>query len=269
MSQENEQFIFYDDPIRFSVPEHETAQTSRELGYMRWLLTLDIQQAVGVINAQQRREIITRALLLRDERLAELTNKSREANQFARTDKLTQLPNRFAFEEKLAELSNSAENFGMLFVDLDHFKSINDAHGHLQGDAVLVETGFRIESAVRQVNVDSREQLATGDRRENPNKDFVARYGGEELVVLFPGVNDLEVLFTKAEKVREAVSGSPYRIDDPFGRTISLDVSLSIGGAIHQIGNDTKLTIQKADTQLYRSKQTGRNRTNIAGFTTK
>jgi diguanylate cyclase (GGDEF)-like protein len=129
----------------------------------------------------------------------------------------------------------------IIFADLDHFKRINDEHGHLAGDAVLREVCRRAGAVLRPY-------------------DSLGRYGGEELLIVLPACGRdgaLEV----AERVRAAVAALP--VDTDFG---AIPCSLSIGVAV--AGEGVTIPSQKlihlADDALYRAKQAGRNRVEMA-----
>ena len=153
----------------------------------------------------------------------------------ALTDPLTALPNRRGLER---ELSRGAYRgmWGLLMCDIDHFKSVNDTHGHDAGDAVLVAFARCLRANVRQC-------------------DMVARWGGEEFVVLLPGMGRQE-LGEAGERLRQAVEalrGPAW----PEG----LRITASFGGAVYPLdGTDTPRVIAAADAALYRAKEGGRNR---------
>jgi|SRR5579862_523137 len=128
---------------------------------------------------------------------------------------------------------------GLLMIDLDHFKSINDKHGHLAGDAVLKEVAGRINRAVRAY-------------------DFVGRYGGEEFVAILSSCS-LADLYSVAQRACDAVRSSPVITD-----TASFAVTVSIGGAVKKSGSPDLELIASADSALYEAKRTGRNRFVIA-----
>jgi diguanylate cyclase (GGDEF)-like protein len=162
----------------------------------------------------------------------------RDAEARASTDALTGLPNRRYFDEfcgLLARRRRSGDAVGVLMVDIDHFKLLNDKHGHAIGDEVLRDVGGAIVAAVRE-------------------DDVPARYGGEEFVVLLrnPGP---DVAFDVGERVRAAVAG----LD--LGRFGVGKVSVSVGVAVSSradqpIGD----LIVLADRALYRAKKAGRDR---------
>jgi diguanylate cyclase (GGDEF)-like protein len=162
----------------------------------------------------------------------------RDAEARASTDALTGLPNRRYFDEfcgLLARRRRSGDAVGVLMVDIDHFKLLNDTHGHAIGDEVLRDVGGAIVSAVRE-------------------DDVPARYGGEEFVVLLrnPGP---EVAFDVGERVRSTVAGLDL---SRFGvAKISVSVGVAVSSRADQPIEDL---IVLADRALYRAKKAGRDR---------
>ncbi len=127
---------------------------------------------------------------------------------------------------------------GILMMDLDHFKRVNDEHGHLNGDAVLREVSDRINLAVRSY-------------------DFVGRYGGEEFLVVLPncGPDDLRSV---AERIRRSVADRPVRTE-----TANIAITVSIGGIATQSASPDLELLSAADSELYAAKRNGRNRVEI------
>lgn len=169
-----------------------------------------------------------------------------ELSERATHDALTGLLNRRELETRLAEEIERASRYGhslaMLWIDLDHFKAVNDAHGHAAGDHVLRRLSDMLSASVRAV-------------------DRVARYGGEEFIVLLPERNRVEARET-AERLRELVSSQAIRV--PGSGSVSL--SLSIGVAVYpEHGADGEALCNAADQAMYRAKQAGRNRVCPAG----
>jgi two-component system, cell cycle response regulator len=183
-------------------------------------------------------------------RLLELEDnlvQAREAMRFKAThDILTGVWNRGAILETLdREIWRSRReglSLGVLIIDLDHFKSVNDTYGHAAGDAVLREVTKRMQTDVRPY-------------------DAVGRYGGEEFLILLPGCNG-STTREKAERLREAISREPIATSAGI-----LKVTMSVGGvATGDWPEDSANQIlQMADSALYRAKGDGRNRTVMAG----
>jgi diguanylate cyclase (GGDEF)-like protein len=167
-----------------------------------------------------------------------------DASRLSITDGLTGLWNRRHFElQATTELARSrrfSEPLGMLMIDVDHFKSVNDEHGHQAGDAVLIEVATRLTQVTREV-------------------DLVARYGGEEFGVLLPKT-DVKGARVLAERIRTAMGGEGFPVD---GATLA--VTVSIGAAVHpDHGDSLDALLAAADVALYRAKAAGRNRVESA-----
>jgi two-component system, cell cycle response regulator len=177
----------------------------------------------------------TRILTLQEDLI-----RAREDLRFQAThDVLTGIWNRRAVLDLLHREIERAARFhasiGVLMLDLDHFKKINDTCGHLTGDAVLKETAQRITQVVRSY-------------------DFVGRYGGEEFLVLLPGC-DKEQAEQSGERIRLAVMATPVVAG---GSEISVTISI---GATATIGGPETEVLAIADAALYQAKSAGRNRT--------
>ncbi len=150
-------------------------------------------------------------------------------------DALTSLPNRSLINQQLQHLARQEACFGLLLMDLDLFKEINDTLGHVVGDELLIEAAKRIVSAVRNV-------------------DIVARIGGDEFAILVPDFKDKTKLAVLAEKVAEKLA-APFTIDG-----INFFVSASIGIACYPMDSDSvEDMIKYADTAMYDAKKQGRN----------
>jgi two-component system, cell cycle response regulator len=165
---------------------------------------------------------------------------AREALRFEAThDALTGLWSRGATLQLLAvELQRCSRNHastGILMVDLDHFKKVNDTYGHLTGDDVLKEAACRISQAVRSY-------------------DFVGRYGGEEFLAILTNCT-LEDLRMVAERIRAAVADLPIR-----SNTGGVEATVSIGAVVSTNGAHDLEFLAAADAALYEAKRSGRNR---------
>jgi diguanylate cyclase (GGDEF)-like protein len=166
----------------------------------------------------------------------------------ARTDQRTGLLNAIAWQEQaehaLERARTTRARVGVLMIDLDWFKRINDTHGHPVGDDVLAEVATVLTRTVRR-------------------GDTVGRYGGEEFAVLLPDVDEDEVR-TIAERIRVRIRG--LRISAPTGELVTL--SATIGAALHPVVPEGDLdgVIRAADDALYEGKKAGRDRVAVAGF---
>ncbi|HEV2147360.1 MAG TPA: sensor domain-containing diguanylate cyclase, partial [Longimicrobiaceae bacterium] len=162
----------------------------------------------------------------------------------ASEDALTGLPNRRSFEARLAAASSHFERyerpFSLLILDVDHFKRFNDTWGHEAGDRVLQHVAELVRASVREV-------------------DHPARLGGEEFVVLLPET-PLMAAVEVAERVRKAIAGRPVVW---HGRPLPVTASLGVAACPESVGLPGEL-LAAADAALYRSKDTGRNRTTAA-----
>jgi diguanylate cyclase (GGDEF)-like protein len=158
------------------------------------------------------------------------------------TDDLTGLSNRRAFDDALSgEMERSRRygaGLGLVLLDLDNFKSVNDTYGHQQGDLVLREVARVLRETSREI-------------------DHPARYGGEELAVVVPGT-DLEGTFNLAERVRERIEA--LRIPRVDGQGV-MSVTASFGvAAVPPAGADERALLAAADAALYEAKRTGKNK---------
>ncbi|WP_300008009.1 GGDEF domain-containing protein [Pseudonocardia sp.] len=139
---------------------------------------------------------------------------------------------------------------GVLILDLDHFKIVNDTHGHLAGDDVLAAVAAELRAGVRE-------------------RDVVGRFGGEEFVVLLPelplGAAGRAELWQVAERLRDRVARMDVGVDTPGGLRTITGISISIGGAaVPTDGTTLDQVLRAADTSLYAAKGAGRNAVRIA-----
>jgi diguanylate cyclase (GGDEF)-like protein len=141
-------------------------------------------------------------------------------------------------EKTLADEARRSGTFGLLMLDLDHFKQVNDTYGHLAGDAVLRAVAETIKSAVRS------------------RSDAVGRFGGEEFLVLLPGIGPADIVRV-AEHIRRAIAALTVQV----GQLSITGLSTSIGIALYPTaGKSLQRLLNAADTALYHAKATGRNK---------
>jgi two-component system cell cycle response regulator len=172
---------------------------------------------------------------------------ARERLQYQAThDSLTDLLNRAATLEALSlELERASRQgtpLSIVLADIDHFKQINDTHGHAVGDAVLCEAARRMKSSVRVY-------------------DSVGRYGGEEFLFILPGC-DAGSAVSQAERLRRAITGHPIELSQ---LTICFTLSMGLVVRLEGIPDDLDPLIQEADAALYRAKLRGRDRVVLSG----
>ncbi len=196
------------------------------LSHMRTLLTSNRQMQEDLLCTRYR--------------LEEQAQQIDHARLEARSDDLTGVANRKAFDEKLHLLLDGWRRhrtpFVLILADLDQFKWVNDAHGHLAGDRVLNAVGTRLKQLVRE-------------------GDFVGRYGGDEFAILLPRA-ELRVGLEIAEMICRGASDKACRVA-VHGEELS--VSLSVGVTAACEGDSDESIMQRVDGAMYKAKRLGRN----------
>jgi len=190
--------------------------------------------------AQREREL-DRALATLEAKNEALEQANRRIEELSRSDALTGVHNRRHLDETLAREVERARRQGsplaVAILDLDHFKAVNDCHGHAAGDAVLAATGRTLSAQARPY-------------------DTVARYGGEEFVLVLPGAGAGDAV-RYAERLRAAVE--QMTVPDHAG----LRVTASFGAAVLCGDDGAAELLRRADAALYRAKAGGRNRVEL------
>lgn len=183
----------------------------------------------------QRTKAVEQQLTAARDETQQLREKLAEAGEEARSDPLTGLPNRRAFEEQLAELERSHDVLSLAICDIDHFKRVNDNYGHAVGDRVIKAVAHTL--------------------RDNCAGNMVARIGGEEFVVLFPDLapDGAAAILDGAREVLGARHFKLRETDQPLGK-----VTFSGGVALGR-HPDGSSALQRADALLYVAKKSGRN----------
>lgn len=236
--------------------KQETPKVSEELKYAAklkgafwdWQRGLAKQVERGQITQDQKEERIARSM-------AVLTLLLRRYREEARRDPLTNLANRREFERRFDNLVKQESTFGLLMVDIDHFKKVNDEYGHLAGDNVLIQVGLILGNNLREIRQEGEVDVIARFGKE------AARVGGEEFAVLLPGIKNEENLRMVAERIRLAFSDNHLQVTT--GRaTIEIPITISIGGGVYR-GRDAETFRGGVDKSLYAAKDAGRNRAEI------
>jgi diguanylate cyclase len=167
--------------------------------------------------------------------ISQFRNSYQTMYEIAHTDALTGIMNRRSMQDQLEQQTSQQRGFGILLIDIDHFKRINDSHGHAIGDQVLRELALLLEGQTR-------------------SQEIVSRWGGEEFLVLSNGLNP-EVAEQVAFRLLEAIRGS---------RLAGLNVTISIGVAWREDAEPLESVVARADTALYAAKANGRDRFELA-----
>ncbi|MDR5864328.1 diguanylate cyclase [Halomonas campisalis] len=172
--------------------------------------------------------------------ISERKEMENELERQATRDHLTGAHNRRAFDSALHQAIRQAERggdtFSLLLFDIDHFKSVNDRHGHDVGDAILKRLANKVSASLRST-------------------DLLARWGGEEFTILLPDT-PLSGAATYAERLRQQIADSRFQ---------GLAITVSLGITQYQPGDDMDGILGRADDALYRAKRAGRNTLVLAG----
>ncbi len=187
--------------------------------------------------------------------ITESAHAQKQIHDLAYYDLVTGLPNRAQLRENLAQalrLSERQDNqFALLFLDLDHFKQVNDTLGHDAGDDLLVQVSQRLSGVLRDSDTLSGPNNHDDD---SASKNTVARIGGDEFVVLLGSINRAEDAARVAERIAESTS-APYTISD-----VEVAVTTTIGISVYPTdGRDSETLMKHADVAMYHAKENGRN----------
>ncbi|KPG78791.1 diguanylate cyclase [Pseudomonas sp. RIT-PI-o] len=244
-----------DSQIREQVDGLQSSvQQAADLDDLKHVLENHLEGLLGTMDQHQkqrdaREQEVAARLKSLSERVAHMEQEAlgfrehlEEQRQKALIDPLTGLPNRAAWSERLEHEIQQWQQHGntlsLAMLDLDHFKRINDSYGHLAGDKVL-------------------KIIATVLRKRLRGSDFIARFGGEEFVLLLPatppaaGAKLLETL-------RAAIEACPFHFK---GERVT--ITISMGLASFRVGEHSDLVLKRADQALYRAKNAGRNRVEL------
>ena len=186
-----------------------------------------------------------------DEMKDSINHSQRQVVQLAYHDPLTQLPNRRMFNEELSKLIGWAERHGshvaVLFIDLDHFKQVNDVAGHEVGDKLLIQAANRLSNLVASLTDELDFPV--------PESLLLSRLGGDEFVLLLPAYKDHQQIDRIAVQIADRLDNS-FTIDDR-----RYNVSASVGITLYpEHGNNVTELLKQADIAMYAAKQSGRKR---------
>ncbi|WP_330209430.1 diguanylate cyclase [Pseudomonas sp. AM4(2022)] len=232
-----------------------SVQDAADLDSLKQVLESHLEGLLGTMDEhQQQRDLREQEVAARLKGLAErVAHMEQEAQgyrehlevqrQKALIDPLTGLPNRAAWSERLDYEVNAwhqrGNSLSLAMLDLDHFKRINDGYGHLAGDKVLKIIANVLSKRLRPT-------------------DFIARFGGEEFVLLMPD-SALADALAVGEVLREAIAACPFHFK---GEPVTITVSMGV--AQFQPGERSDLALKRADEALYRAKAAGRNQVQAA-----
>lgn len=232
-----------------------SVQDAADLDSLKQVLESHLEGLLGTMDEhQQQRDLREQEVAARLKGLAErVAHMEQEAQgyrehlevqrQKALIDPLTGLPNRAAWSERLDYEVNAwhqrGNSLSLAMLDLDHFKRINDGYGHLAGDKVLKIIANVLSKRLRPT-------------------DFIARFGGEEFVLLMPDSTLADALAV-GEVLREAIAACPFHFK---GEPVTITVSMGV--AQFQPGERSDLALKRADETLYRAKAAGRNQVQAA-----
>lgn len=231
-----------------------SVQQAADLDDLKHVLENHLEGLLGTMDQHQkqrdaREQEVAARLKSLSERVAHMEQEAmgfrehlEEQRQKALIDPLTGLPNRAAWSERLEheiqQWQQHRNTLSLAMLDLDHFKRINDSYGHLAGDKVL-------------------KIIATVLRKRLRGSDFIARFGGEEFVLLLPATPPA-VGAKLLETLRAAIEACPFHFK---GERVT--ITISMGLASFRVGEHSDLVLKRADQALYRAKNAGRNRVEL------
>lgn len=187
-------------------------------------------------------EVLKEKIKAMEEETRHIRKRLKEERDKALRDSLTGLPNRESYDERfdleLERFKRYKKPATLVVADIDFFKSVNDNYGHLAGDKVLQIIAKEIQNRIRKT-------------------DFVARFGGEEFVIILPET-DLDTAVQVIEKVREMIGRLPFHFRDE-----KIQITMSFGLSVFEEGADQSSLFERADAVLYQAKENGRNRVEV------
>jgi diguanylate cyclase (GGDEF)-like protein len=141
-------------------------------------------------------------------------------------------------QHEIERVARSSAPLGVLMLDIDRFKTVNDTFGHLAGDVVLREVAQRVATSVRSY-------------------DYVGRYGGEEFIAVLPGCGAADV-WESAERIRRAVRSTPVVTTGAH-----IPITVSVGATVVGSSSSAHEAVREADIAMYRAKEAGRDRSEV------
>ena len=234
----------FNNQLDVSLSQVGRAAELENLKQIRYQIRQVVAKAKRVLQEKQERDGEKQQEL--SQKVEALESQLSQAEAEIRIDGLTKVFNRRAFDERIQEEVRRSQvlerGFGLVLFDIDHFKHVNDTHGHPIGDRILIALAKHAKVVFR---VD----------------DFIARYGGEEFAVILQA-SSIEIVQHAAERLRESIAQKEFRYQQD-GRTNALKISIS-GGVAWFRDRDTDMSlIGRADQCLYLAKGTGRNQIRI------
>lgn len=236
-----------DQRTKLAAKAEAIAARERETTARAQALHHEQQARIALDEAERAQRDYAETLELRvQERKAELERIRRELADISITDALTGVHNRRFFgtrlDEEIARMHQLGSSLSLMLIDIDHFKRINDSHGHIAGDECLQQVAARLKAQLKRPS------------------DVLCRYGGEEFAVLLPDT-PLPGALAFAQALREAVAETAVPCADA-----TLEVSISIGLLVVEASNDCRpeRLLIRADRALYQAKQDGRNCVRVA-----
>ena len=234
-NQLNQDVDTHNSALGIAQQQLKTMETTSQLGGLQSTLMDNITKVV-----QSNRQLESDLVVSR----YQFENQAQEldsARKEARVDSLCQIGNRKAVDETLQFLISRSKAgeypFGLMLIDIDHFKRINDTYGHQAGDTTLASIAQALDECVRDV-------------------DFVGRLGGDEFALMLFDVN-AQNAEAVGMRIRKAIEQYDFKIDAGGQTTV---VTMSMGMAVCQPGDTCESLYQRADQALYKSKDLGRNR---------
>ena len=234
-NQLNEDVDIHNSALQSAKLELESLDREEQLDDLQTALVSNIARVVQSNRKLENDLVVSRYKL--ENQAQELDRSRREA----RTDALCDIGNRKAVDETLQFMvsrykQNPASSFGLMLIDIDHFKRINDTFGHQAGDEVLTSIAIALKECVRP-------------------EDFVGRLGGDEFCILLEGLTD-ETAKMAGARIRLTIELYDFTIDDSGQSTV---VTMSMGLAVVRPEDDAVALYERADKALYESKRLGRN----------